>query len=520
MQRGSCLQSCNVNPTVGGLTSSSHSNNRRILDNLKVHFAVMEHLERRLARQIDDMTWITAQTPEHALFQGALRRGLDEVDTLRTLNTFAVDLISIPSIDDLFWYVAHNVVGRLNFVDCVIYQTDDETSELVQVAAMGDKNPFGRNIINTLRIPFGQGITGRVAQTGKVIVIDDLLTDQTYIPDTTPARSEICVPLVCGDRVMGVIDSEHPLPGAFGEAEREILVTIAAMTSAKLELLTEAERSRQRYHDLVTAHAQLSLETTSRKALETELFNARKLEAIGRLTGRFAHEFNNMLTVISGNLEFLSDMVLTPHDRNIIHDAQDAAYRGTELIKAMLAFSQRTHLVPEKVDLNAFLTATYGRNARAAHSDVQLELCDASRLVNVDLETLDVAIRNLIANARDATRDGGMIRISTRSVTYALTDKIALATPILPGHYMRLSVQDRGTGIPPRDIQKIFDPFFTTKQTGYASGLGLSVVLGFIQQSGGGLAVDSAPGKGTTCHLYLPVATSHVKTSEETPPQA
>ena len=465
------------------------------------------------------MTWLTTQIPHYDVSQGALRKRLDETDTLRTLNAFAVDLISIPSVDDLFWYVAHNVVGHLNFVDCVIYQVDSETMELVQVAALGDKNPFGRNIINTLRIPLGQGITGRVAQTGKTIVVDDLLTDPAYIPDTIPARSEICVPLICGDRVVGVIDSEHPLPGAFGPPEREVLITIAAMTSAKLALLNEAERSRQRYLELVQAHAQISMETTSRKALETELFNARKLEAIGRLTGRFAHEFNNLLTVISGNLEFLSDMLSTEHDRNIIHDAQDAAYRGTEMIKAMLAFSQRTHLVPEQIDLNAFLTATYGRNLRSAHSDLKLDLCQDPRPVNIDVRHLDAALRNLITNARDATRDGRIIRISTQSVTYALTDRIALVTPITPGPYMRLSVQDEGTGISDRDLQKIFDPFFTTRQASLASGLGLSLVLGFVQQSGGGLAVASLPGHGTTFDLYFPVATSHLKTSDSATPQ-
>ena len=176
-----------------------------------------------------------------------LRSHAEEASTLRTLNTFAVDLIAIPSVEDLFWYVAQQVVGRLNFVDCVIYQANEEQTDLRQVAAWGQKNPFGRSIVDPLVIPFGSGITGQVAQTQQAIIIDDLLKDQNYIPDTQPARSEICVPLMFRGRVVGVIDSEHPEPGAFGEAELEILSTVAAMMGAKLELLAEAERSVQRY---------------------------------------------------------------------------------------------------------------------------------------------------------------------------------------------------------------------------------------------------------------------------------
>lgn len=264
---------------------------------------------------------------------------MDEAATLRTLNTFAVDLISIPTVEDLFWYVAQNVVGRLKFIDCVIYQANDAQTALVQVAALGEKNPFGRSILNPLKIPFGKGITGQVAESREAIVRDDLLLDKDYTTDTKVARSEICVPIICGNRVAGVIDSQHSDPNAFGPAELEVLITIAALTGATLMQLAEADRSNRRYHDLVEAHAQLSQEVTNRRALEAELFTARKLEAIGRLTGRFAHEFNNLLTVISGNLEFLEEDVPKGAPSDTLAAAQDAAGRGGEVIKSMLAFS-------------------------------------------------------------------------------------------------------------------------------------------------------------------------------------
>ena len=250
--------------------------------------------------------------PEPVTLRSPAQDRADEAGTLRTLNTFAVDVIAIPSVEDLFWYVAQSVVGRLNFIDCVIYRANETQTELTQVAAWGDKNPYGRSIINPLVIPFGRGITGQVAATQQAVMVNDLLQDQNYIPDTQPARSEICVPICFRDRMDGVIDCEHPEPEKFGAADLEILGTVAAMMSAKLELLAETERSHQRYCDLVAAHAELLQETGSRKAVEAKLFEARKLETIGRLTGRFAHEFNNLLTVISGNLEFLSVEVITP----------------------------------------------------------------------------------------------------------------------------------------------------------------------------------------------------------------
>jgi GAF domain-containing protein len=179
---------------------------------------------------------------------------------LKTLNTFAVDVITLPDEDELFWYVAKNVVGRLQFLDCVIYKADEAETELTQVAALGAKNPYDREILNPLKIPFGQGITGRVAQSKAAIIIDDLLKDQTYIPDSEPARSEICVPLVSQGRVVGVIDSEHPQKAAFDRTDLEVLTTVAAMTSAKLELLAEERRSHLQYLALKESHKQLSEE--------------------------------------------------------------------------------------------------------------------------------------------------------------------------------------------------------------------------------------------------------------------
>lgn len=433
-----------------------------------------------------------------------LQNKMDEATTLRTLNAFAVDLMAIPTVEDLFWYVAQNVVGRLNFLDCVIYQANDAQTELVQVAALGEKNPFGRSILNPLQIPFGKGITGQVAESRKAIVSNDILLDENYIADTKAARSEICVPIVCGNRIAGVIDSEHPDHDAFGDAELEVLITIAALTGAKLMQLAEADRSKRRYHDLVEAHAQLSQEATNRRALEAELFTARKLEAVGRLTGRFAHEFNNLLTVISGNLEFLEEDIPDGIPAETLAAAQSAARRGSEVIRSMLTFSQRTRLSPETAELNSFVKAFCAEPKNVPPEMVQLALGRDIAKVNVDLDILENVLSSLIVNARDAMPDAGIIHIETANVIHSLRDTRQLSSALSPGRYVSLSVSDTGEGIGQDSLQQIFDPFFTTKPVGKGTGLGLSMVLGFMQQSGGTVEVQSGIGKGSTFRLYFP----------------
>ena len=436
--------------------------------------------------------------------------GLSSV-ALRTLNTFAVDVMTIPNADDLLWYVAQNVVGKLNFVDCVIYTSDVDETLLTQAAAMGAKNPFGRSIINPLRIPFGQGITGRVAQSREAIIVEDLLKDRTYISDTEPARSEICVPMTFGNRVVGVIDSEHPDANAFGEAELEILTTVAAMTSAKLELLEEAERSDRRYRELVESHAQLTRETSKRKALEAQLFEARRLESIGRLSSGFAHDFNNILTVISGNLDLLDATGDTsnPAAKDCLTDARTAAAKGAGHIRSMLAFSQRSRLEPEPVDMCELIQSTvqWSKQILPGTVEVTVHTGEFLWLAHVDRTAAENALLNLIVNARDAMPGGGRLEFEIDNFTVGRQKVSAFEPQLKHGDYVQVSVRDTGSGIEEHNLQRIFDPFYTSKPPGSGSGLGLSTVFGFMRQSGGNITVASKIGDGSTFHLYFPAET-------------
>ena len=429
-----------------------------------------------------------------------------EASTLRTLNRFAVDLIQIPSAEDLFWYVAQNVVGKLNFVDCVIYQANEEQTSLRQVAAWGAKNPFGRNILNPLIIPFGSGITGRVAQSGKAMIVDDLRSDQDYIADTQPARSEICVPLVFRGRIVGVIDSEHPEPQAFGDIEMEVLDTVAAMTVAKLELLAESERSAQRYRDLVASHDQLSQEITTRKALEARLFEARRLESIGKLTGRFAHEFNNLLTVVLGNLEIAESDPSSPDAKLRLAEARAAGERGARLVRDMLTFAQRARLTPAVVSLNQAILDFTSRTKDLYGRRMVLSLQDDLWPVSMDSRAIDEILSNLVENALDAMASAGSVVIRTENCQIGMADGLQASGDLVPGRYVCLKVTDTGIGIPADRLSQVFDPFFTTKPVGAGTGLGLSIVRGLTQQSGGTISVTSVAGQGSTFELRFPVA--------------
>ena len=459
-------------------------------------------------------SWIVAIIGAGYMSQTLLRPMEDLCDNsfrsvaLRTLNAFAVDVMSIPNADDLLWYVAQNVVGKLNFVDCVIYTSDVDQTVLTQAAAMGAKNPFGRSIVNPLRIPFGQGITGRVAQSQEAVIVDDLLKDQNYISDTEPARSEICVPMIFGNRLVGVIDSEHPNANAFGAAELEILTTVAAMTSAKLELLEEAERSERRYRELVESHAQLTRETSKRKALEAELFEARRLESIGRLSGGFAHDFNNILTVISGNLDLLdaTGAISDPAAEEFLSDAQTAAGKGADHIRSMLAFSQRSSLDPEPFDIHELVQSTvqWSKQILPGTVEVTVHTADFLWLAHVDRKAAENALLNLILNARDAMPGGGCLELEIDNFTVDRQKVGASDYQLNHGDYVRLSVRDTGSGIEERNLHRIFDPFYTSKPPGSGTGLGLSTVFGFMRQSGGAITVASKIGVGSTFHLYFP----------------
>jgi PAS domain S-box-containing protein len=245
---------------------------------------------------------------------------------------------------------------------------------------------------------------------------------------------------------------------------------------------------------------------TEREEIEERLRQSQKMEAVGQLTGGLAHDFNNLLTAVIGNIELLAPRVAADAmAQKYLVSAQRSAENGAKLTEQLLAFSRRQHLQPRATDLNAvvenmreLLSRTIG-----AAVGVRTELATGLWPALVDPTQIEVAILNLALNARDAMPEGGVLTIATRNwAADAIPTEASLRDCI------RITVRDNGVGMSDDVARAAVEPFFTTKETGKGSGLGLSQVYGMVRQSNGALTIDSAPGAGTSVHLYLPRASA------------
>jgi PAS domain S-box-containing protein len=241
---------------------------------------------------------------------------------------------------------------------------------------------------------------------------------------------------------------------------------------------------------------------------ERKLQQAQKLDAIGKLTGGVAHDFNNMLTVITVSMEMLmDDLKDRPETLQIAALINQAADRCTELIQHLLAFARKQPLRPRNVDINNTILdiAKLLRPTLGEHIEIDSMLAQEVAAAHIDASQLASAIINMAINSRDAMPDGGKLLIETRNVV--LDEAYAeVNVDVVPGPYVMLAVSDTGTGIPATIRDQVFEPFFTTKSGSKGSGLGLSMVYGFVKQSGGHIKVYSEEGHGTTIRLYLPPA--------------
>ncbi|MGX1318527.1 PAS domain S-box-containing protein [Bradyrhizobium sp. USDA 377] len=244
---------------------------------------------------------------------------------------------------------------------------------------------------------------------------------------------------------------------------------------------------------------------TDKIASEERIRHAEKMEAVGQLTGGVAHDFNNILTVITGTIEILGDAVAKePELGAITRMIDEAAGRGAELTQHLLAFARKQPLQPREIDINSLIIDTAKLLRPTLGEQIQIESVfeDESCVAIVDPNQLTTAILNLALNARDAMPGGGKLIVETG--TAYLDEVYASVNDIRPGHYVLIAVSDTGTGIPSSMLARVFDPFFTSKGPGKGTGLGLSMVYGFIKQSAGHIKIYSEEGHGTTIKMYLP----------------
>ena len=247
------------------------------------------------------------------------------------------------------------------------------------------------------------------------------------------------------------------------------------------------------------------LDATDRHLLEEQLAQARKMEAVGQLTGGVAHDFNNLLTVVLGNVDMLARRAEDEARRaRRVEAIRQAAERGRDLTRQLLAFSRRQHLSPVTLDVNALIRdfAPLIQQAVGEAVTLDLALTEEALCAHVDPTQLETALLNLAVNARDAMPEGGVLSIGTAREPAAAEEG---------AEWVAISVQDTGVGMIPEVRERVFEPFFTTKEVGKGSGLGLSQVYGFVRQSEGEVRLDSDPGAGSTFRLRLPLSDQEVQ---------
>ena len=290
-------------------------------------------------------------------------------------------------------------------------------------------------------------------------------------------------------------------------SRRQVAVLFQDVTSRK-----RAEEALQRLNEtlerrVADALAERMKEQQRLRITEEALRQSQKMEAVGQLTGGIAHDFNNLLTGIMGSLELLHTRMnqgrLRDADRYILA-AQAASRRAASLIHRLLAFSRRQTLDPKPTDVNRLVVGMEELIRRTVGPQISLDVVTAGGLWStlIDAPQLENALLNLCINARDAMPDGGRITIETANKW--LDERAASERDLPPGQYLSVCVTDTGAGMTPDVIAQAFDPFFTTKPMGQGTGLGLSMVYGFVRQSGGQVRIYSEVGHGTTMCLYLP----------------
>ncbi len=312
-----------------------------------------------------------------------------------------------------------------------------------------------------------------------------------------------------------------PLLDAAGDIQEWVGVhtDITHQRAAEAALREQAEnlareaRHRKRAQDQLRAlnerlEARVIAEINERRQVESKLAQAQKMETVGKLTGGVAHDFNNLLQIVSGNLQLLAkDVAGNDRAERRLVNAMAGVSRGAKLAAQLLAFGRRQALEPKVVNVTRFVRGMADMLRRAIGEGIEVETIVGGGLWNtfIDPAQIENALLNLAINARDAM--GGQGKLTIELGNASLDDAyVRHHDDVRPGQYVMLAVSDTGCGMPPDIIDKVFEPFFSTKSEGQGSGLGLSMVYGFVKQSGGHVAIYSEVGEGTTIKLYLPRA--------------
>jgi len=411
---------------------------------------------------------------------------------LSVFRQFAIDMVAIEDEDRLYWYIARNVVGQMNFIDCVVYKLDDEQGILIQMAAIGEKTPEPQTniIINRLTIPLGQGITGKVAQSRQPTINNNLSADPNYINDLMEAQSEICVPILHGDKVLGVIDCEHPDPDHFKQHHLDMLTSVASLASAQLlqcRIIQEVKETRD---------ALASALEVSRRAQQSQ----------SRFLTATSHELRTPLNAIVGFSDLLSTQGYIEEDvgnaRDFSQRINAAGNHLTGIVDDLLNLSAiaggKLSTKPEAINPREELDAVAllaKSGAYAGRLDIRLDPATAEIMAWCDRRHFHRILLNLIDNAFKFGSKGNLVIIEVKAHKETI----------------RFHVIDEGIGIDPAHFELIFQPFHrepnATALKIEGTGLGLAMARELARTNGGDITVQSTLGKGSRFTLSLKQST-------------
>ena len=347
-----------------------------------------------------------------------------------------------------------------------------------------------------------------------IVRSDDITSDPRYGKNPPhkgmpkrhlPVRSYLAVPVASRTgEVIGGLFFGHPDAGVFTEASERLVIGLAGQAAVAIDnsrLFESAQRANQ------TLEERVQQRTRELAEAHDALRQSQKMETVGQLTGGIAHDFNNLLQIVSGNLDLLRQKLPAEatHLKRYAERAFTGADRAATLTQRLLAFSRRQPLAPKPLDINRLIPGMSELLHRTLGETIEVESVLAPRLwiVEADPNQLENAIINLAINARDAMPEGGKLTIETQN-THLDLSYAAQNPEVTAGQYAVICISDTGIGMDAETAAKAVEPFFTTKEVGRGTGLGLSMVYGFVKQSGGHIKIYSEPGEGTTVKMYLP----------------
>ena len=412
-------------------------------------------------------------------------------------------------------FVACRLLGEALDVTRVGYGTVDHDADTLTVRRDWTASGFG-SLAGTLRLrDYGTFVDD--LKRNELVVVEDVRRD----PRTREAvdaieargvRSFVNVPVIEHDRLVAMFLVNHQDARKWSAEDLAFVRDVAQRTRTSVERAQSESALRASEARLREANETLEakVEARTRELIDVEARyrQSLKMEAIGQLTGGIAHDFNNMLGTMSTSLQVLQKLLAsgrTGDTERYIGMASEAVRRAASLTQRLLAFSRRQTLDPKPTDVNRLVGSLEELVRRTVGPAVDVEVVGAGGLwlTTIDGSQLENALLNLCINARDAMAPAGG-RLTIETANKWLDDRSAAERELPPGQYISVCVSDTGTGMTPEVMSRAFDPFFTTKPIGMGTGLGLSMVYGFVRQSGGQVRIYSEPGRGTTMCLYLP----------------